>query len=445
MQLFNENGYKISRNIVIRQEVFGGLVFDRVKFVIYRLTPKAYSLLSYFYNPVGDFKELVDSIDITDNELTVFLDHSIKLNFLLNKADREVILPCTKYEFNNSLKLTDEDAKRCHATKELISTLRAPTFVWWDITYLCNLSCSYCYSNSSKELRNELDFESVCKILCELRNSGVFYVFFLGGEPLLRKDFIDILEYAQSIGLGTMLTSNGWFINESVANKLHDVGVSIARISIDGYRSSTHDKIRNKVGSWDKATNAVNHLVNSKIPKVGISPTITPENLNEIDELINWASEHNVDEIQISPLCATGRGKHLPELSVDESLKLKEIVAASKSKYKLEINAPEGIDNNKPAQHYVKHECMSPLLSGCGAGRNSMAISPYGEVYPCILKRDSVGNVLNYDKFNDFLQTETFLELRRKRESCLGCKFEDYCAGLCRIMSVRNSLDCKKL
>jgi radical SAM protein with 4Fe4S-binding SPASM domain len=283
----------------------------------------------------------------------------------------------------------------------------------------------------------------VCRILDKLRAEGVFYVFILGGEPFLREDIFSILEYAQSIGINTMINSNGWMIDEAIAKKLYSVGVTIVRISIDGYHSETHDKIRNKPGSWDRATKAVKHLVKSKIPRVGISPTITPDNILEISDLINWADENNVNEIQIAPFCATGRGKDLQELSDEQSLKLREIVASSKKRHKMDINAPEGIDGNHPKQSLIKHNCMVPLLSGCQGGRNCIALSPEGEVYPCILKRDSLGNILDYERLSDFLQSKEILEFRKKRVGCIGCKYEDYCAGLCWLLDSRGQIDCK--
>ncbi len=124
-------------------------------------------------------------------------------------------------------------------------------------------------------------------------------------------------------------------------------------------------------------------------------------------------------------------------------MRLKDIVAISKARYDLMINAPEGIDDNKPAHCYVKQSGVTPLLSGCGAGRNSIALSPTGDVFPCILNRRSVGNIMDYTHFSDFLQSEALLELRNKRAACSECKYENCCAGLCRLMGERDSLDCK--
>ncbi len=294
LKLFDGATYTVSRNIVIRQEIFGGLLFDRLNFLIYRLTPKSYDLFSYFYRPAMDFKQIIDSLCIKQDELEKFIRFSLNHKFLVRANTQEEIIPSTKYQYTCAIDLLDGDAERCKPTASLVATLRAPTFVWWDITYLCNFSCTYCYSSAGIKSKDELSFESVCRILDELRNAGVFYVFFLGGEPLLRNDIFDILSYAQEIGLGTMITSNGWFIDRDTANKLYNTGVTIARVSIDGYQSSTHDRIRNKSGSWNKAADAVKHLVAANMPRVGISPTVMSENIEEMGDLIKWDYENGV-------------------------------------------------------------------------------------------------------------------------------------------------------
>lgn len=82
-----------------------------------------------------------------------------------------------------------------------IRYLSAPIFVWWDITKVCNFKCKQCYSNAGRKERRELNTSEVFDILEQLALARVFYIYFLGGEPLLRKDFLGILSKCQELGI----------------------------------------------------------------------------------------------------------------------------------------------------------------------------------------------------------------------------------------------------
>jgi len=74
-----------------------------------------------------------------------------------------------------------------------IMFLNAPIFVWWDVTYACNLKCKQCYSSAGRPSPNELSTLEAKKLIREMSKMKIFYIYFLGGEPLLRKDLFDIV------------------------------------------------------------------------------------------------------------------------------------------------------------------------------------------------------------------------------------------------------------
>ena len=95
--------------------------------------------------------------------------------------------------------------------------LRAPVNVTWEITAKCNLQCRHCLSaDMRKTIAAELDFEQCCAFIDELDRMEVFQINFGGGEPFLREDFPDILDYAHSKGITTCVSTNGTVLDENL-------------------------------------------------------------------------------------------------------------------------------------------------------------------------------------------------------------------------------------
>ncbi len=99
--------------------------------------------------------------------------------------------------------------------------LRAPVNVTWEITEACNLSCSHCLSAGLRaQGQGELDLEQCRALVDELARMQVFQVNFGGGEPFLRDDFLDILDYAQRRGITTCVSTNGTLLTDALVDAL---------------------------------------------------------------------------------------------------------------------------------------------------------------------------------------------------------------------------------
>ena len=105
--------------------------------------------------------------------------------------------------------------------------LEAPMFIWWDVTTRCNLRCMHCYSRSGlgNTNRDELSTEQATRLIEELASIGVFYIYFLGGEPFIRSDFLQLVSVARANTLEIMINTNGWFVTWACANELARLGV----------------------------------------------------------------------------------------------------------------------------------------------------------------------------------------------------------------------------
>lgn len=317
----------------------------------------------------------------------------------------------------------------------LVKYLSAPIFVWWNITYACNLRCRQCYSNSGKPHPDELSTKEAKDLILELAKMKVFYIYFLGGEPLMRKDIFELAEYAHKCGVSTMMSTNGWFITPEIADCLEKTGLMHVRVSLDGVTARTHDSIRGVKGSFDKAVKAVRLLRKTNIPRVGISPTVLSENVNEMSALIDLGLELGVDEMQLVQLCARGRGAQAQAANITQLTELRDIFVEHKDRLagKLDLTATEGISLEETLD---TEDCSSlPDFWGCPAGRTCLAVEAEGTVQPCILYKKSAGNIRKTNLANIWEKSSLFYQLRTPSKECVGCRYIEVCSGECPIDS----------
>ncbi len=125
--------------------------------------------------------------------------------------------------------------------------------VVWNCTRQCNLTCLHCYASAgTHKSPEEMDSEAGKQFLRDLAEFGVPVVLFSGGEPLLRRDFFELADYARRQGLRIALSTNGTLITEEAADRLGDLGFAEVGISLDGV-GSNNDRFRGRVGAYQSA------------------------------------------------------------------------------------------------------------------------------------------------------------------------------------------------
>ncbi|MEZ5230023.1 MAG: radical SAM protein [Acidimicrobiales bacterium] len=105
-------------------------------------------------------------------------------------------------------------------TDELKRGLDAPICLTWELTYACNLDCIHCLSSSGRRDPRELDTAEAKAVIDEMRRMQVFYVNIGGGEPMIRPDFFELVDYATSSGVGVKFSTNGSRIDAERARQL---------------------------------------------------------------------------------------------------------------------------------------------------------------------------------------------------------------------------------
>jgi len=134
--------------------------------------------------------------------------------------------------------------------------LNAPVCITWELTYGCNLACVHCLSSSGRRDPRELTTEECFAVIDELQRMQVFYVNIGGGEPTLRPDFWEILDYAVAHGVGVKFSTNGTRIDQDAARRVAGSDYVDVQISLDGATAEVNDAVRGP-GSFDAAIRAL--------------------------------------------------------------------------------------------------------------------------------------------------------------------------------------------
>ena len=191
---------------------------------------------------------------------------------------------------------------------------KKPVIVW-NVTRRCNLKCVHCYSGSEdRDYEDELSFEEGKALIDDLAELGSPVILFSGGEPLVRRDILDLIKYAVQKGRRAVLSTNGTLITEALADRLKELGLSYVGISLDGLEA-VHDSFRGVQGTFARVMRAIGNCKAAGL-KVGLRFTINKRNYQEIEGVFDLVEKEDIPRICFYHLVYAGRGTQL----VDEDL-----------------------------------------------------------------------------------------------------------------------------
>lgn len=165
-----------------------------------------------------------------------------------------------------------------------------PLHVQIELTTKCNNNCIHCIRE--KDIEGELTTSKIKELISQLKEAGCMQLTFTGGEPLLRKDFFEICDFAKSEGFVLRLFSNATLVNRSVAKKLKKLKFKEVRITLFSIKKEVHDSITQNPGSLQKVLKAIGLLKKNNIP-FRISAVVMKRNICELNSLREKAEKEN--------------------------------------------------------------------------------------------------------------------------------------------------------
>lgn len=191
---------------------------------------------------------------------------------------------------------------------------RRPVVVW-NLTKQCNLYCAHCYAAADTETADgELSTSEGKQLLEDLASYGIPVVLFSGGEPLVRDDLTELVEYAADIGIRPVLSTNGTLITPEKARELRDAGLQYAGISVDGLRER-NDDFRGKDGAFDAALRGIRAFLDANV-KTGLRYTITERNAPDLRDVVDLLYKEGVNRFCFYHLDYGGRGADISNVDL---------------------------------------------------------------------------------------------------------------------------------
>src|SRR6516165_5227961 len=258
-------------------------------------------------------------------------------------------------------------------TGQLKSGLSAPICLTWELTYACNLQCVHCLSASGRRDPRELSTRECMRVVDELERMQVFYVNIGGGEPTLRPDFWELLDYSVVHRVGVKFSTNGVRLDKGTAGRLAGTDYVDVQISIDGATAEVNDAVRG-TGSFAMARRAMDNLAAAGFGEFKISIVVTRHNVSQLDVFKQIADGYGA-RLRVTRLRPSGR-------AADSWDDLHPTAAQQRQLYDWLSTRPDVL----PGDSFFHLSALGPPLPGlnlCGAGRVVCLIDPVGDVYAC--------------------------------------------------------------
>lgn len=225
------------------------------------------------------------------------------------------------------------DERNLQAVKANIKTLQDvgaypqkfnyPITLQFELTGQCNLACKHCYNRSGDSDRKTLMTpEKWCELSRQIvKDGGIFQCIISGGEPLLLGDkLFDIMDILHDDGTSFVVITNALLLTKDKVKRFAKYRYFWFQISIDGSTAEIHDNFRGVKGSFEKACNGALEISDAGIPLV-IAHTVTPENLNRLEEMINLSYQLGANSIILGEVMPSGRAYEHEEIILNDEQK----------------------------------------------------------------------------------------------------------------------------
>lgn len=296
-----------------------------------------------------------------------------------------------------------------------VSKDKGPVVVW-NCTNTCNLKCRHCYADSKAHLFDEELSTEEAKILID--DLGQFHVpvlLFSGGEPLLRKDLLELVAHAGKAGIRGTISTNGTLIEMETAKVFKQAGVGYVGISLDGI-GERNDVFRGVKGSFEKALEGIRNCVKVN-QKVGLRFTINRHNYNQLEELFRLIKEENIKRVCFYHLAYSGRGSQMTneDLTSEEKRAAMDLIIRKTLEFGEKVEMLT-VDNHADAPYlylWVKEnypeqaELIWQLLKINGGNRSGMAFANIdwrGNVHPDQFSQQHIFGNIREKKFSRLWQ-----------------------------------------
>lgn len=323
--------------------------------------------------------------------------------------------------------------------------IKAPRIIAWEITRSCNLSCAHCRAAAEfGHYAGELSLDQIKSVIDDIVTISNPIIILTGGEPLMRPDIWEIVDYCHEKGAMPVIGTNATMITDDIAATMAEHRIPRISVSIDFPTAEGHDSFRGEPGCFDQSIEGI------KIAKrhgvgVQINTTVTKLNADRIDEIHDLAESLGVDAFHIFMLVPTGRGSDL----LEQELPPEEYERVLTWAYHRQKTSPLHFKPTDSPHYYriirqlakaegkkvTREEYgLDAMTRGCLGGITFCFISHTGDIQPCGYFDMQLGNVKEQPFSQIWTESKVFNELRDYsllKGKCGACEYKAVCGG-CR-------------
>jgi radical SAM protein len=356
-----------------------------------------------------------------------------------------------------------------------IDLMKKPFIIFWELTRACLLACKHCRAKAqTKPHPDELKTDECFGVVDQILDFGKPYpiVIVTGGDPLMREDLFEILEYMVSNGLRTAIAFSGTKLaTREKIERLKDVGVSRIAVSIDGSNPEIHDRFRGKTGTFERSMEILDFARDLEL-SAQINTTVTKHNVQDLPNILKVCVDKGVDMWDVFFVVPTGRAKHeiMPSARVFEDVlcwlydvnkltplnvkssagcHLRRIeILRDKNRYDIPHGETYWMLRSKldfedlNFENYESKKIVSGAygrslagikrMPGITDGRGMLFISHVGDVYPSGFLPVNAGNVRLQSLDEIYNGSKVFQDLKdaeNLKGKCGRCEFKWLCGG----------------
>lgn len=349
-----------------------------------------------------------------------------------------------------------------------------PFIMFWELTRACMLACKHCRAKAQRKRHpNELTTDEAFDVIEQITEFEKPYPLLVitGGDPLMREDIFEIIEYATEKNIRTAIAFSGTELaNEYRLGKLADSGIARIAISLDGSNPEIHDYFRGISGTFETSLGILKNAKDFGI-STQINTTVTTFNLHDLPNIAKMGIDHEITLWDVFFIVPTGRAKAdlmpssqefedvlnwLYDISRTTSLNVKS--SAATHLRRIEYMRDNGLYNlplgnlykklNKKSKKLLVDESSGSIIAGAHDkslatdgirrmmgitdGRGMLFISHVGEVYPSGFLPIITGNVREKTLKEIYMNSKVFIELKNPEKlkgKCGVCEYRYMCGG----------------
>ncbi len=297
---------------------------------------------------------------------------------------------------------------------------KMPTRISLNITKKCNLKCRHCFSYSEEDKEKELTTEELYSLIDQMEEMGCNYIAIGGGEPLMREDLFDILEYAHKKHVQVSIVTNCLLMDKEKVEKLNKLEVKKIKVSLDGMEEN-HDKVRGE-GVFKKTIEKIRLLRTYFEGDIQIGFTVNSENIEDCKNIIKLAEELKADSVRLAPILPFGRALENKDLLLSQDQFLHFIKKTKEIDSVIEVDLPDKKRTTRENEGF-----------GCHCGKEICWILANGDFYSCIFlgEQFKLGNIKR-SNLRELWEKSKEVSAFSGNEICNNCLRYKECGGGCR-------------